>query len=187
MSINKKLFLLFLVLGLSFQAKGQNAAVKSNLLYDAAANVNLGFEVGLAPRWSFDLSGDFNQWTIREQKWKHWFVQPELRYWFCEHFMKHFVGVHAIGGQFNVGNIRLLDFLGLADHRYQGWGAGAGLAYGYAFALDRHWNIELEAGVGYVYLEADRFQCSDCGKKVGNGHHHYVGPTKAAVNLVYVF
>ena len=31
-------------------AKGQDAAVKTNLLYDAALTVNLGVEFGLAPR-----------------------------------------------------------------------------------------------------------------------------------------
>lgn len=32
-----------------FGAKAQNVAVKTNLLYDAAATINAGVEVGLAP------------------------------------------------------------------------------------------------------------------------------------------
>lgn len=173
--------------------KAQDVSVKTNLLYDAAANVNVGAEVKLAPRWSLDLSGDFNIWTIKEHKWKHWFAQPEARYWFCDAFAKHFIGLHLIGGQYNVGNIKgLPNFLGnnfsnLEHKRYQGWGAGAGIAYGYALPLSQHWNLEFEIGVGYVYLDYDVFECQNCGKKVGNDKHHYVGPTKAAVNLVYIF
>ena len=175
-------------------ASAQDWAIKTNLLYDATATVNLGFEAGLAPRWTLDVSGNYNGWTIREHKWKHWLAQPEARYWFCDRFARHFLGFHVLGGQFNVGHIDTdIKFLGsdfsrLKDHRYQGWGIGAGVAYGYAFLLGRHWNLELELGVGYIYSRYDVFECRDCGRKVaGDRDRHYVGPTKAAVNLVYVF
>ena len=193
MGIKKGLFLLFFALGLSVSAKCQQVALKTNLLYDATATINAGVEVGLAPRWTIDLSGNFNQWSINEHKWKHWLVQPEARYWFCDAFAKHFVGFHLLGGQYNIGNIKNgisffgSDFSKLSDNRYQGWAIGAGVAYGYAFALGHHWNLELELGIGYAYLNYDRFLCKGCGQKVGSGDHHYVGPTKAAVNLVYLF
>jgi hypothetical protein len=65
---------------------------------------------------------------------------------------------------------------------------GAGVAYGYAWALSKHWNIEGEIGIGWAYSRYDRFKCSGCGKKIEEDKsHHYVGPTKAAVNLVYLF
>ena len=193
MNIKKSLFLLLFMCGACCAAHGQNVAVKTNLLYDAAANVNLGVEVGLARRWSFDLSGDYNKWSVNNHKWKHWMVQPEARYWFCDRFVKHFIALHALGGEFNVGNIKNnikflgTDFSNLTDHRYQGWGVGAGIAYGYALPIGYHWNLEFELGVGYVYLDYDRFECKNCGRKVGSNNHHYVGPTKAAVNLVYLF
>ena len=64
----------------------------------------------------------------------------------------------------------------------------AGVAYGYTWILGLHWNLEMEVGFGYSYTRYDRFRCSGCGKKVEtNRPHHYVGPTKAAINLVYVF
>lgn len=175
-------------------AQGQKYALKTNLLYDAAATVNAGFEMGLAPRWSLDLSGNYIGWKVKEHTWKHWMAQPEVRYWFCDRFARHFLGLHVLGGQYNVGNIdtnlKLLgtDFSILKDRRVQGWAVGAGLAYGYAFILGRHWNLELEAGFGYVYTQYDVFECKDCGRRIDTDRpHHYVGPTKAAVNLVYVF
>lgn len=43
----------------------------------------------------------------REKKIKHLMLQPELRYWFCEKFNGHFLGVHLHGGIFNVGGVKL--------------------------------------------------------------------------------
>lgn len=189
----KKFNLVLLLMAVCFAANAQKWAVKTNLLYDAAANVNLGAEVGLAPKWTLDVSADLNAWTIRDHKWKHWFVQPEARYWFCDRFARHFLAFHAIGGQFNVGNIDLdfkflgTDFSRLKDYRYQGWGIGAGVGYGYDWILGKHWNLEVEIAFGYVYLKYDRYKCQDCGRKTGDGHHNYWGPTKAALNLVYIF
>lgn len=176
-------------------ASAQDVAVKTNVLSDALLNINGGVEIGLAPKWTLDVTGELNAWTLsHDRRWKHWYVQPEARYWLCERFGGHFFGVHAHGGQFNIGNLdNGISFLGtdfskLSDHRYQGWFAGAGVAYGYVWVLGRHWNIEGEIGLGYAYSHFDEFRCAGCGKKTEEGkNHHYVGPTKAAVNLVYVF
>lgn len=193
MKIAKFFLLGICVFTAAVTATAQNVSIKSNLLYDAAANINLGAEVRVAPRWSIELTGDLNAWTIDGHRWRHWFLQPEARYWFCDAFAKHFVGVHAIGGQYNVGNMDMnfsflgTDFRRFKDARYQGWGIGGGINYGYALALSRSWNLEFEIGLGYVYLKYDRFECVDCGRKTGSGHHNYYGPTEAAVNLVYIF
>lgn len=185
--------LLFLLFGISLSA--QNVAVKTNLLYDAAATVNAGIELGLAPNWTLDLSANYNGWTLsHNRKWKHWLVQPEARYWLCDRFSGHFFGVHALGGQYNIGGLKNnLNFLGtdfssLSDNRFQGWMAGGGVAYGYAWVLGRYWNLEAEIGVGYVYSRYDQFKCAGCGKRLESGKsHHYLGPTKAAINIIYVF
>ncbi|MBQ8501762.1 MAG: DUF3575 domain-containing protein, partial [Bacteroides sp.] len=58
------------------EVKAQDVAVKSNLLYDATATINAGVEFRLAPRWSFDLSGNYNAWTLNDHRWKHWLLQP---------------------------------------------------------------------------------------------------------------
>ena len=185
--------LLLLLVGISLSA--QNVAVKTNLLYDAAATINAGVEIGLAPKWTLDLSANYNGWTLsHDRKWKHWLVQPEARYWLCDRFSGHFFGVHAVGGQYNIGGLKNgLKFLGtdfsrLSDYRFQGWMAGGGVAYGYAWVLGRYWNLEAEIGVGYVYSKYDQFKCAGCGEKIETGKsHHYFGPTKAAINLIYVF
>ena len=67
-------------------SSAQNWNIKTNLLYDATATINLGLERSFAPKWSVDLSGNLNAWSINDHKWKHWMIQPEARYWFCEAF-----------------------------------------------------------------------------------------------------
>ena len=191
--MKKSVWLLVLLFGAIVSARGQEVAVKTNLLSAGLLNVNAGVEIGLAPRWTLDLTGYYNGWTVNEHKWKHWSAQPEARYWFCDRFAGHFLGIHALGGKYNFGNIKNgISFLGsdfsqLTNYRYEGWAVGAGVAYGYAWILNRHWNFELEIGLGYLYTKYDKFECQECGRRVGSDHHNYVGPTKAAVNLVYVF
>ncbi|MCI9607699.1 MAG: DUF3575 domain-containing protein [Muribaculaceae bacterium] len=177
-------------------AVAQKVALKTNLIYDAALTVNLGAEAKINDKWTADLSANFNSWSLDNGKrWKHWLIQPEARYWLCDVFAGHFFGVHALGGQYNIGHVDLgsfkflgTDFSHLKDHRYQGWMAGAGVAYGYSWILSKHFNLEAEIGVGWIYTRFDTFECAGCGKKISkNRHHNYVGPTKAALNLVYVF
>lgn len=185
-------------LGLAFTATTATAddwAIKSNLLMDGLYNPNLGVEWAFAPKWSVDVNGQFNFWNLsHDRKWKHWIAQPELRYWFCQALDGHFIGVHALGGQYNMGHVDLpfsflgTDFREFKDNRHQGWMAGAGIAYGYSWALAKHWNLEAELGIGWAYTKYDVYECAGCGRKTETDKtHNYFGPTKAAINLVYVF
>lgn len=176
-------------------ATSAQVGIKTNAIYGALATANIGGELAVAPKWSLEVTGNLNAWsTSGEKKWKHWMIQPGARYWFCNHFAGHFVGIHAHGGQYNIGGlhngIRFLgtDFSKLSDSRYQGWFIGAGISYGYAWILGRHWNLEAEIGVGYSYTRFDRYPCAVCGDKIESRRpHNYIGPTKVALNLVYVF
>ncbi len=186
--------LFLLVFGGVSEVRAQEWAIKTNIAYDATATINLGAEIGLSKKWTLDLSGNFNAWSRNEQtKWKHWMVQPEARYWFCDRFSRHFVGTHLITGAYNLGGINTnISFLGkdfskLQNNRYQGYAYGLGVAYGFAFMLSEHINIELEAGIGYAFFDFDVFDCGYCSRQIGSGNLHYFGPTKVAVNLVYLF
>ncbi|MCD8291318.1 MAG: DUF3575 domain-containing protein [Prevotella sp.] len=195
--ITKKRLLLLLCLYVSMcqSMSAQEFAVKTNLLSDGFMNVNIGAEVGLAPKWTLEAEGELNAWKLSHgRRWKHWALQPEARYWLCDRFGGHFIGFHVHGGQYNIGGFNgWYNFLGtdarkLADSRYQGWFAGFGVSYGYDWALSRHWNLEGEIGIGYSYTRYDRYECEICNKRVETGKtHNYVGPTRLAVNLVYVF
>ena len=120
-------------------------------------------------------------------------LQPEARFWLCDGTAGHFFAIHALGGQFNFGHMSFardfagLDFGALRDHRYQGWAGGAGLGYGYSWILGDHWNIEAELGLGYIYAKYDIYECWGCGRKTDKGHKGFFSPTKAAINIKYVF
>lgn len=193
----KRIILLFTIIlaGVFQTVRGQDIAIKTNLLADGFLNPNLGVEIGLAPKWTFDVSGQVNGWKLsHNRRWKHWAVQPEARYWLCDRFSGHFFGAHFLGGQYNIGGFDgKINFLGtdmrkLKDSRFQGWFVGTGIAYGYDWVLSEHWNLEAEVGIGWTYTRYDRFKCAGCGKKIEeNRPHNYYGITKLAINLEYVF
>lgn len=194
MKLKTILLALCLLCGASATMRAQDVGLKTNILYDALLSPTLGVEVGLAPKWSLDISGTVNAWNVNEHRWRQWMVQPEARLWFCRRFDGHFMALHGIGGQYNFGNIDLpfsflgTDFRELKDVRRQGWMAGAGIGYGYSWILGRHWNFEAEIGIGWIYTRYDEYKCAGCGKKVKtNQPHNYFGPTKAALNLIYAF
>ena len=186
--------MLCIALSLATLACAQKAAIKTNLVGDALLSPNLALELGLAPKWSLEIPAQINDWTLsHDRKWKHWAVQPGIRYWLCNRFAGHFFGAHIHGGQYNIGGlhngIKFLgtDFSKLSDTRFQGWFLGGGISYGYSWILSKRWSLEAEIGIGYSYTRYDRFRCAGCGQKIQEGkHHNYVGPTKAAINIVYV-
>lgn len=181
----------------SSEAAGQ-VAVKTNLLYDATTTPNLGLEVAVGRKNTLNVVYGINPWTFNEgRKVKHWVVQPEYRWWLCSAYNGHFFGVHALGGQYNACKVDLPvpgAFFGgdnlhreVKNSRYQGWFAGAGVTYGYQWIFSRHFNMEAEIGVGYGHLWYDRYPCASCGTKISEGGTNYVGVTKAALSLMYLF
>lgn len=193
----KKIMVAILVL-FSTSAFAQKVGVKTNLLYDATTTMNLGVEIGLASKWTLDISGNYNPWQFSDnRKMKHWLVQPELRYWTCERFSGHFFGIHGHYTQYNMGGMLPWGFrsgkmLGLIEsktmqqYRYQGWAAGGGVSYGYQWILGNHWGVEATIGVGYAYLNYDKYPCEKCGIKIKSSHKNYFGPTKAGITLIYM-
>jgi hypothetical protein len=175
------------------KASAQQVAVKTNLLYDATTTPNLGVEVGVGKKHTMQLYYGLNPWkfnTDNGQKYfKHWLLMPEYRYWFCHRFQGSFVGVHALGGEFDAANVKLPFgmFKELRDHRYEGWYVGGGVSYGYQWVLSRHWNFEASVGVGVIYAKYKGYECGDCGRMTDDGDKFYVGPTKAVLSILYMF
>ena len=192
--MNRILIILWLCLISLSHVKGQTVGVKTNLLYDATTTFNIGVETTLSPKWTLDLSGNYNPWTFSDnKKLKHILVQPEFRYWFCEAFSGHFLGFHAHSAIYNVAGIELpkIGIIGgagpdMEKYRYQGWLAGGGISYGYQFYLGRRWNLEATIGVGYAYLDYDQYECGTCGEFVGSSTKNYFGLTKAGISLIYL-
>ena len=167
-------------------ASAQKFGVKTNALYAATATPNIGMEAALGERWTFELEGGYNPWTLdadNNTKVKHWLVSPELRYWFCESFQGHFIGVNSIYTMFNIGAIPSTS---LENTRIQGWAAGAGLTYGYAFPIARRWNMELTLGYGVWYTEYDQYESRKCGLFQQEIQKWALGPTALGVSFIYM-
>ena len=182
----------FLVLAAAVPASSQNVAVKTNALYWATTTPNIGVEASIGKKHSVQLFYGFNPWKESsgdQTSFRHWVLNPEYRYWFCEAFNGWFVGAHLNGGQFNVASIDMPFglFDELKDHRYEGWFAGGGISAGYQWVMSKHWNLEASLGIGYDYIKYDKFKCGECGEKLFSGHKNYFGPTKLALSVLYIF
>lgn len=169
--------------------KAQTIALKSDLLTGVLSSPNIGVEVKLSSRFTLETAVHYNPFPAgTDKRWKHWFVQPELRYWMCQPYGGHFFGAHLVYGVYNIGNIQLP--LGLfkeaRSSRYEGDFTGAGLSYGYHFILSPRWGLETSIGVGFLHTRHKRYRCSHCGEKTGSGNKNFVVPTKVAVSLVYM-
>ena len=189
--MKRNTFILFLLLLLFRLADlhSQTLAVKSDLLTGALSSPNLSVEVKLSDRFTLEAGFHYNPFPAGgDKRWKHWFVQPELRYWMCQPFGGHFFGAHLMYGVYNAGDMKLPLglFKGVRSSRYEGDFLGLGGSYGYHFILSPRWSIETSLGVGFLHIGYERFRCLHCGEQTGGGYKNFIAPTRAAVSLVYL-
>lgn len=176
-----KILILIMLLIAGFQQKvdAQNVALKTNGLYWLATTPNLGIEAALSPKVTMELTGAYNPWTFKNnKKLRFWLIQPEAKYWFCEKFEGHFIGLHAHSAQF---------YSTLSNKRRDGYMAGGGISYGYDWLLSPHLNLEFELGLGYARFWYKESDCIPCIKSFERKHKNYIGPTKLALSVVYFF
>ena len=160
-------------------------AIGTNLLYDVTYSMNLGAELALDKNFTLKLPITYNPWQLdKNERYKFLLFQPEIRWWLCEAFSGHFIGLHSHYAYFNVGGVAGGN---LKKYRYQGWLAGLGLSYGYQFYLAPRWNLELNIGAGYALTIYDKHVCSECGKLLEkDGIYNYFGITQAGITLIYL-
>jgi hypothetical protein len=179
----KTCFILLLQL-IPFQLQAQCVALKSNLLYDAAAVPSLGAEVRLDSMVSVNVSGTYNPFSFPgKRKWKTWSVRPELRYWFRRTFNGPFVGTDIFYGYFNASRV---PFLGLKERRGQGSFFGGGLTAGWHRILSPHWGLEFSVAAGYVHVDYNKYLNYECGYNEGRKIKNLFMPTGVSISLVYV-
>ena len=194
MKAKRILISLVCLMAVSLFSYGQ-VAVKTNLAMDALAIPNAGIEVGLSKKWTLDVPVYLNPWksvawkSEENKLFKLFMVQPELRYWLCDKFNGHFFGIHGMGGVYNTTGIDLpfSPFDDLDSYRYKGQFYGGGISYGYQFILNRFWSLEATLGIGYAHVRYKKYPCENCPTMKEKGSENYFGPTRAALNLIYVF
>lgn len=192
------IFFLLLISGISVNA--QRIGVKTNALYLATSTPNIGLEYAFSDRFSLELEGGYNPWTLdsdRNMKAKHFLVSPEVRYWFCEAFNGHFIGINANYTLFNLSGVDVpavffssarsaMVLEDLKNRRSEGWAAGAGLTYGCVWPIARRWNLECTVGLGYWYTDYDKFESRKCGLFQEHVSHGAFGPTALGISFIYL-
>lgn len=164
--------LLLISLFLAPAALAQRAALRTNLLGLATANLNLEASYMLSPNLSAHLllqakplsyplpapigllryleGLDASQDRLTSfgviKHTENYTVQPSLRYWTRGVYNRGwFFGFHSIATLFKYGGDEFE-----VNYR-EGWGVGAGLSVGYSFELSKRFNLETELGVGGLY------------------------------------
>lgn len=199
----KKTLLTFLLcFAVASVGYAQNVAVKVNGLGlgtfagfgQWSPTPNLGVEVALSPKLTLDIDGFLNPFKFGDNKsTRFWAAQPELRYWFCNKFDGHFIGLH--------GQYADYQNFGMRKYVYDGWLAGAGLSYGYVLPLSFRWKLEFNLGFGWNKIDNDTRwlresslgrPIEDYGPDFGNVEYvaplkkNYWGITRAGINIIFV-
>ena len=194
------LIIFFLLLFSGISVNAQRIGVKTNALYLATSTPNIGLEYAFADRFSLELEGGYNPWTLdsdRNMKAKHFLVSPEVRYWFCEAFNGHFIGINANYTLFNLSGVDVpavffpsarsaMVLEDLKNRRSEGWAAGAGLTYGCVWPIARRWDLECTVGLGYWYTDYDKFESRKCGLFQEHVSHGAFGPTALGISFIYL-
>lgn len=198
--MRRSLIIFFLLLFSGISVNAQRIGVKTNALYLATSTPNIGLEYAFADRFSLQLEGGYNPWTLdsdRNMKAKHFLVSPEVRYWFCEAFNGHFIGINANYTLFNLSGVDVpavffpsarsaMVLEDLKNRRSEGWAAGAGLTYGCVWPIARRWNLECTVGLGYWYTDYDKFESRKCGLFQEHVSHGAFGPTALGISFIYL-
>ncbi len=165
--------------------------LKTNLLYGAGAlTPNLRAEFGMGNRTTLETGVAYNGNNLNgaignNKKLVHGIAMAEFRYWLCERFYGHFFGAHAFGGFYNAGGWGI-PLLFEKEFRYEGTVFGAGISYGYTLPLSARWGIGFNVGAGVAQLRYDKYGCEKCDQLENTYNKTYFGPTRAAVNLVFI-
>lgn len=158
-------------------------ALKTNVVYDACALLNLAVEMQVHKKITVELPLTCSLWDLGD---KHGVrtvaLQPEARWWIGNETGRgHFVGLHAHVAWFNVK---------WNDDRYQDTDRpllGAGISYGYKLPLSKHWGAEFNLGVGYANMKYNTYYNVDNGAQLDTRVRHYWGITRVGASLVYRF
>lgn len=173
----------------------QDFSIRTNLLWDAVSEPNLGVEFPVGEHWS--VGGDFGlkawpRWlawdwdNTNPTHWRNFAVVPEVRYYLDEVYQGFFAGADALYTHYNVGAVPTPFHMypEAENYRLQGSYWAGGLFAGYAWWPWQHWRLEVEAGAAVGLAAYDRYDCPHCGTKLAEERKVGVVP-KLALNVAY--
>ena len=173
------------------RGKTPRFAVKTNVINSFTSTLNLGAEIRISKKVTFNTSANWNPWTFNAEentKFKLLLVEPGIRYWACESFNGHFFSIHGHYAYYNIGRLPVKPFTEtMNEFRFEGQLAGAGISYGYHWLLSSRWSLDAEIGVGYARLWYGKYPCQTCAKILSNENKNYWGLTRAGFSISYLF
>lgn len=176
-------------------SRWQGMSIRTNLLWDGAAEPNIGVEFPVGKHVSLGANAGIKTWPrwlfwdndqTNPRHWRNFAVVPEARFYFDQVYDGFFVGADAIYTHFNVSNVKFPFgmYPEAQNNRLQGSFWGGGLFVGYSWWLGQHFRIEAEAGVAAGLAAYDKFDCGHCGTKTGEVRKPAVVP-KLGVNIAW--
>ena len=183
LTAGNRLHLLSLVLFLLFAFTGpsrvcaQRVALSTNVLEWGVLSPNLGTEFLLNSRLTLQVTASGSPFRLKNDLYfKHFRLQPELKYWFQNLLLHHYVGITAFYSSYDAG---------MRHKAYTGDAYAAGFTYGYHLVLSRRWNLELSAGAGMLhYRQAEYVPGTEHPQPDRSGW--IPAPVKLGVSFVYI-
>ena len=182
------------------QEKKKKDFTGRRFLFAARTNVfavpfaNVGIEIPVSKNWS--VGADYYYpWIWRDDIHKTCnellAIDFEARYWFSNRkhpdnsrLLGHSIGIYAAAGYYDFER----NWSG-----HQGEFVNAGIDYLFACPVFRgRMHLEFELGLGYIYSEAQPYDCFRAGdkcyrRKGVREYIHWIGPTRAQFSLVIPF
>lgn len=181
--IMKKSIILLLLICSVVSAHSQTR-LRANLLAYAAVVPNIGIETRLSNKLTGVVEGYFSpMWNQSDFKFKGYLVTPELRYYFCESFNKHYIGIHG-----NFGKLDDLKLLRKHNIRKDVTAIAVGVTYGHQWIFNHHWSLDVFGGIGWWRFKGDVYSKCDPSVMVAKDEvKNAFGPTRLGVTLGYRF
>lgn len=161
-------------------AAAQRLALKTNALEYLILSPNLTFEARMSRKLSLQLGVAVNPVTrpISGYKMSNFRVEPELRYWFNRPMARHFIALSTTAGSCS---LQLKERYIMCDV------VAAGVSYGYSVVLSRHWNMELEIGVGLASLHGYDYRGENNKPDQTNLRKTMPVPVRCGLTFGYIF
>ena len=140
----------------------QKVAIKNNLAYDALKTPNLSLEFSMGRKWTLDTQVGMNFFFYTQDATSSRYKTKKASHWLVQPELRYWT----------------CDV-------FNGFWCG-GLSAGYQWVVSNRFNIEASLGIGYVHTRYDKYKCTTCGKKEGKGDADYIGPTRAAISIIYM-
>ena len=163
--------------------KGRRWYLTTNLLYWALLAWNAGIEYTLDNHSTLSLTSACAWWSRLNRERVYRWMDAELAYHYYFHADKRHSGFF-IGGYAQTGLFEMM----FSKKNRKGETLAGGISGGYRWLLNDHLSLHAELGLGYAYTDY-RYATYIDETLIYQGHkyHHYIGPTRAAISIVYDF